>query len=174
MRPLGELRTLIDCSGGTMPGAVVSDHGPGAHSSLLELGTSGVRRSVDVTDRDGWPKPRKLAHHGYGEVGSKIVQRFSEEVGTMRVDLRYFLAIVVGSAPKKLTARALATAIKLPTTTYGVVICSRRSAIAEAVSGSDAVGLCGYAVRASGNDRYERRQRALLRIASKPRATSPK
>lgn len=104
------VRELVNRSTGAITIAVVGD-GPPAHRALMELGAAGVRRCLDVSECDAWPKLREMVSQAEGRTATTILRRVVAEIAEMKPDLRHFLEILVYSAPRAPTVRALAPAI---------------------------------------------------------------
>ena len=104
------VRELIDRSSGAIAVAVVGD-GPPAHRALMELGAAGVRRCLDVSERDAWPKLREMILQAEGKTAATILRRVVDEIAHMTPDLRHFLEVLVYGAPRAPTVRVLAPAV---------------------------------------------------------------
>ncbi len=87
--------------------AVISEPKPGSANGLLELGACGVRRAIDLTHKDGWEALRRLANHGGGETGARIMNALGPLIQTATQETQLFFRTVVRGAPRLRTARAL-------------------------------------------------------------------
>jgi AraC-like DNA-binding protein len=110
------VRELIDRSTGAITVAVVGD-GPPAHRALMELGAAGVRRCLDVSERDAWPKLREMISQAEGKTAATILRRVMDEIAQMTPDLRHFLEVLIYGAPRASTVRVLAPAVGVRVTT---------------------------------------------------------
>jgi AraC-like DNA-binding protein len=110
------VRSLVDRSSGALTVAVVGD-GPPAHRALMELGAAGVRRCLDVSERDAWPKLREMISHAEGRTAAATLRRLMDEIVEMKPDLRHFFETLVYIAPRTPTVRGLAPAIGVRETT---------------------------------------------------------
>ena len=87
--------------------AVIAEPKPGSANGLLELGACGVRRAIDLTHKDGWEALRRLANHGGGETGARIMNELAPLIQTATRETQLFFRTVVRGAPRLRTARAL-------------------------------------------------------------------
>jgi AraC-like DNA-binding protein len=83
----------------------------------MELGAAGVRRCLDVSERDAWPKLREMISQAEGRTAATILRRVLDEVAEMKPDLRHFLETLICGAPRFATVRSLAPAIGVRETT---------------------------------------------------------
>jgi AraC-like DNA-binding protein len=83
----------------------------------MELGAAGVRRCIDVSTRDAWPRLREMMSHSEGKTAATILRRVVDEIAEMTPDLRHFLEVLIYGAPRASTIRALAPAVGVRVTT---------------------------------------------------------
>lgn len=83
----------------------------------MELGAAGVRRCLEVSEREAWPKLREMVSQAEDRTAATILRRVVGEIAEMRPDLRHFFEILVYSAPRLPTVRSLAPAIGVRETT---------------------------------------------------------
>ena len=98
--------------------ALLSELGPRTPHTLLSLGTSGVRRLIDVRDASGW---RQLRTALTDECGNSIQRlalgRLSQDLGDASPDCWRFFEALFLSPPSICTVRRLASALGvLPST----------------------------------------------------------
>lgn len=97
--------------------ALVSRHDPVGSETLLQLGATGVRQVVDVTGPDGWQRLRQIL----GQPASRDVARIEgpvlAELTGAPPDTRLFFEVLVRLAPDTSTARQLAAALGIRSTT---------------------------------------------------------
>jgi AraC-like DNA-binding protein len=83
----------------------------------MELGAAGVRRCLDVNERDAWPRLRELLSQAEDRTAAATLRSVMDEITEMRPDLRRFFETLVYSAPRTTTVRMLAPVIGVPETT---------------------------------------------------------
>jgi AraC-like DNA-binding protein len=87
--------------------AVVSRHDTRSSERLLELGASGVRTVVDLSQRDGWRALRDLLTHPASPVSATILARVMPELEDTPADCRFCFATLIRLAPAVGTVRSL-------------------------------------------------------------------
>jgi AraC-like DNA-binding protein len=87
--------------------AVVSQHNVRSSERLLELGASGVRSVVDLSQRDGWRSLRALLTHPASPISATILARVMPELADAPPDCRFCFETLIRLAPGVVTIRAL-------------------------------------------------------------------
>ena len=106
--PFQGIATLVGKCSSMMTVAVFKDHGVTASQGLIDLGGCGVRRLVDLSERDGWESLRELVSKA-GEVNAqRILSAIESVVGDASMASRYFIENMVRAAPRIHTVRELA------------------------------------------------------------------
>ncbi len=98
--------------------ALLSELGPRTPQTLLALGTSGVRRLVDVRDSSGWKTLRSALTDECGNIVQRLaLGRLSADLAGVSDDCWRFFRAVFLSAPRVCTVRRLARVLDiLPST----------------------------------------------------------
>jgi AraC-like DNA-binding protein len=86
--------------------AVVARHDARSTERLLDLGASGVRRVVDLSERDGWQRLRDLVVHPTSPVSAAILAVVMPELDGVPEDCRLFFQSLIRLAPAVGTVRA--------------------------------------------------------------------
>lgn len=112
-----ELTALVRKHPGVLSIAVVGIEHSRTEGALLTLGACGVRRLVNLSEREGWRCLRRLVQQTGGESGTAILAGLLESVPDANDDLRYFLGELVRMAPSITNVRTLAgTVAVVPST----------------------------------------------------------
>ena len=98
--------------------AVVSQHDLRSSERLLELGASGVRTVVDLSQRDGWRALRELLTHPASPVSATILARVMPELEDTPADCRFCFATLVRLAPAISSVRRLCQRYHIPPSTF--------------------------------------------------------
>jgi len=98
--------------------AVVSRHDAESSERLLELGASGVRTVVDLTQRDGWRDLRNLLAHPGSPTSAKILARVMPCLAEAPEDCQLCFQTLVRLAPGVTTVRGLCRHYRLPPSTF--------------------------------------------------------
>lgn len=96
---------------GVLPVAVLDGHGPTVGQGLLDLGACGVRRFVDLSDRDGWNKLRALVSDAARATTMEILSSILPALGDPAPGSRQFFDTLVRLAPNVSTVKILASAL---------------------------------------------------------------
>ena len=98
--------------------ALLSELGPRTPQTLLSLGTSGVRRLIDVRDASGWRQLRTALSDECGNtIQRQALLRLSEDLADASRDCWRFFEALFLSPPGVCTVRRLALALEvLPST----------------------------------------------------------
>jgi AraC-like DNA-binding protein len=88
--------------------AVLSRHDGVSSERLLEMGACGIRRAVDLSDREGWRELRELVTDPASPAGSQILSEVIPALGIPTPDCQYFFEGLVRLAPGVTTVRKLA------------------------------------------------------------------
>jgi AraC-like DNA-binding protein len=87
--------------------AVVSRHDVGSSERLLDLGASGVRRVLDLSQKDGWARLRDLLAHPASPASAAILARVMPELDGAADDCRVCFQSLIRLAPAVSTVRGL-------------------------------------------------------------------
>jgi AraC-like DNA-binding protein len=98
--------------------AVISRHDPESTDRLLHFGASGVRRVVDLTVREGWHELRELVSHTSSPTAARILSRVVPALGEPTADCRRFFEVMVRTAPRTPSVRALTRALHVRPSTF--------------------------------------------------------
>jgi AraC-like DNA-binding protein len=98
--------------------AVVSRHDAGSSERLLDLGASGVRRVLDLSQRDGWARLRELLAHPASPVSAAILARVLPELDGAPEDCRICFQSFIRLAPGAPTVRALCRQLGVRPSTF--------------------------------------------------------
>lgn len=113
-RALGTL--ALRCPG-VMAVAIVADRDPVGRERLLHLGAQGVRRVVDVTERDGWTRLRQLLGQTGSDTATTILGQIIRTVGETTGGTHAFFDVVVRLAPTVRSVKAIAKTLRMQPTT---------------------------------------------------------
>jgi AraC-like DNA-binding protein len=97
--------------------AVVSRHDARASERLLELGASGVRTMVDLSQRDGWVHLRDQLTHPTSPATARILGRVMPELLETPEDCRLCFESMIRLAPSVSTVRGLCRQFLVPPST---------------------------------------------------------
>jgi AraC-like DNA-binding protein len=97
--------------------AVVSRHEARASERLLELGASGVRTMVDLSQRDGWVRLRDQLTHPTSPASARILGRIVPELAETPEDCRLCFEVMIRLAPSIATVRGLCRRFRRPPST---------------------------------------------------------
>lgn len=98
--------------------AVVSRHDARASERLLELGASGVRTVVDLSQREGWVHLREQLTHPASPASARILGTIMPDLRETPADCRLCFETLVRLAPSVATVRALCRHYRLPPSTF--------------------------------------------------------
>jgi AraC-like DNA-binding protein len=104
---LPRVASLVDNFPGIPTVALVSRHNPRASERLLELGNYGVRRIVDLSERDGWYYLRDLISHPTSPIAGRIFSKVMPAMGEPTQDCRVVFEALVRLAPEVTTVLEL-------------------------------------------------------------------
>jgi AraC-like DNA-binding protein len=97
--------------------AVVSRHDARASERLLELGASGVRTMVDLSQRDGWVHLRDQLTHPTSPTAARILGGVLPELADTPGDCRLWFESMIRMAPTTATVRGLCRHFRVPSST---------------------------------------------------------
>lgn len=97
--------------------AVVSRHDARVSERLLELGASGVRTMVDLSQRDGWVHLRDQLTHPTSPTEARVLGRLMPVLGETPEDCRICFESMIRLAPSVATVRGLCRHYRLPPST---------------------------------------------------------
>jgi AraC-like DNA-binding protein len=98
--------------------AIVSRHDPASTDRLLHFGAYGVRRVVDLTVREGWNQLRELVSHAATPTAARILARVLPALGEPTADCRKFFEVVIRTAPRTPSVRALTRVLQVQPSTF--------------------------------------------------------
>jgi AraC-like DNA-binding protein len=98
--------------------AVVGPEHPEKDDALLILGACGVRRLINLSEREGWSCLRSLVEQTGGETGTAITAALLEPLAETSEDVRSFFAELVRLAPATTNVRAWAFALRIEPSTF--------------------------------------------------------
>lgn len=98
--------------------AVVSEHDALSSERLLALGASGVRRIVDVTERDGWRHLRELVTYPVSPTAARILTQLIPALGEPTEDCRRFFELIVRRSPTLPSVRSLTRELRVRPSTF--------------------------------------------------------
>jgi AraC-like DNA-binding protein len=104
---LPRVASLVDNFPGIPTVALVSRHNPRASERLLELGNYGVRRIVDLSERDGWYYLHDLISHSASPIAGQIFSKVIPAMGEPTRDCRVVFEALVRLAPEVTTVLEL-------------------------------------------------------------------
>src|SRR6266704_1757084 len=93
--------------------ALVSRHDREVTETLLRLGATGVRTTVDCTEPAGWRRLRDLLGHPASPVAARILARVVPALGDAGGDIRLFFEALARLAPVLSTVRRLARHLRI-------------------------------------------------------------
>jgi AraC-like DNA-binding protein len=115
---LAAVGTLVTRFPGVPAVAVVSGHDPLSSERLLQLGACGVRRLVDLSERDGWSKLRTLVEPLGGQTAAILLGAIIPALGEPSDGCRRFFDLLVRVAPGISTVRGLTRALRVRPSTF--------------------------------------------------------
>jgi AraC-like DNA-binding protein len=86
--------------------AVVARHDARSSERLLDLGASGVRRVVDLSERDGWRRLRDVVAHPATPLSAAILAAVMPDLDASPFDCRLCFQSLIRLAPEMGTVRA--------------------------------------------------------------------
>jgi AraC-like DNA-binding protein len=86
--------------------AVVARHDPRSSERLLDLGASGVRRVLDLSDKSGWRRLRELVSHPASPISAAILAAVMPDLDGAPEDCRLCFQSLIRLAPGVGTVRA--------------------------------------------------------------------
>lgn len=98
--------------------AVISRHDPRSTERLLDLGASGVRRVLDLSQRDGWIALRELLARPNSPAAAAILARVLPELDQAPDDCRLCFQSLIRLAPATATVRGLCRHFGLQPSTF--------------------------------------------------------
>lgn len=112
-----DIHALVTKSPTVTAVAVLADDWPTSHDALLRLGACGVRRVVNLAEREGWNRLRDLVARTGGEGGLLITREILRAVEGSSPGVQRFFAELIRLAPDTVTVRALGRTLEvLPST----------------------------------------------------------
>lgn len=109
---LPDIGKLVLSGTGVLPVAILGGQGPTVGQELLDLGACGVRRFVDLSDRDGWNKLREMVSDAARATTTEILGSVLSALGDPTPGSRQFFDTLVRVAPKVTTVKVLASALQ--------------------------------------------------------------
>lgn len=109
---LPDIGKLLLSGAGVLPVAIVGEQSPTTGQELLDLGTCGVRRFVDLSDRDGWNKLRALVSEASGATTTAFLRSTLQALGEPSPGTRHFFETLIRLAPTVTTVKGLASALQ--------------------------------------------------------------
>ncbi|MDO8500757.1 MAG: helix-turn-helix transcriptional regulator [Gemmatimonadaceae bacterium] len=106
---LPDIGKLVLSGTGVLPVAILGGQGPTVGQELLDLGACGVRRLVDLSDRDGWNKLREMVSDAARATTMEILGSVLSALGDPTPGSRQFFDTLVRVAPKVTTLKVLAS-----------------------------------------------------------------
>jgi AraC-like DNA-binding protein len=104
---VSEISKLVRGSPGVVSIAVLASEHQHSEDALLTLGACGVRRIVNLCDREGWNRLRSLVEETGGETGTAILARILVALGENE-SVAHFFGELVRLAPRTPSVTALA------------------------------------------------------------------
>jgi AraC-like DNA-binding protein len=98
--------------------AVVARHDARSSERLLDLGASGVRRVVDLSERGGWQRLRDLVAHPASPMSAAILARVMPELDGVPEDCRLCFQSLIRLAPGVGTVRAFCRRVGVRPSTF--------------------------------------------------------
>lgn len=98
--------------------AVLSGYDPAAAQRLLQFGASGIRRSVDLSARDGWRTLRELLAHPATPTAARILAHVLPALEPIDPVARLYFRWLVTSAPRVTSVRAMLRPLGVPASTF--------------------------------------------------------
>lgn len=102
------ITALVTSSPGVVTVAVLGEDWPLAQNNLLALGACGVRRVVNLAEREGWSRLRSIVDQVGGELADRILGALLSSLGDACAESRHFFAWLVRLSPTTVTVGSLA------------------------------------------------------------------
>jgi AraC-like DNA-binding protein len=115
---MGGIASLVAGFPSVQTVAVLSKHDSVASERLLEMGACGVRRIVDLSDRDGWHRLRAFISDPASPLGARILARTLPALNGATADCHRFFEVMIRLAPSVSTVRELARRIGVQPSTF--------------------------------------------------------
>ena len=109
---LPDIAKLLLSGAGVLPVAILGGQNPRVGQELLDLGTCGVRRFVDLSERDGWNKLRALVSDAANATTMEILGSILRALDDPSPGSRHFFDTLVRLAPTVTTVKLLAAALQ--------------------------------------------------------------
>jgi AraC-like DNA-binding protein len=110
---VSEVSALVRRSPGVLSIAVLGTEHPEGEDALLTLGACGVRRLVNISEREGWACLRSLVDQTGGDEGTVILTALLRSLPGNNEELRFFFGELVRIAPSITNVRALARSVRI-------------------------------------------------------------
>jgi len=105
-------RMVAECPT-VLPVALITERSTETSERLLQLGAQGVNQLLDLNDRDGWCKLRRVVADSGGEVGQRILVAVMARLTETSTEARHFFAVLIRLSPQITTVRQLAVALDM-------------------------------------------------------------
>ncbi|UCG86306.1 MAG: helix-turn-helix transcriptional regulator [Gemmatimonadota bacterium] len=115
---LPRVASLVDGFPGIPTVALISRHDSRSSERLLELGAYGVRKMIDLSQRNGWQCLRDLVSHPTSPTAARIFRRLNPALDSATYDCRTVFESVVRVAPAVTTAAGLAEHFSVVSSTF--------------------------------------------------------
>ncbi len=115
---LPELEILTGSFPGLPTVAVLSSYDAQSGQRLLELGSCGIRRLLDLSRREGWDELRELLAHPATPIAARILSAVVPALDAPTAPCRLFFVALVRLAPVVTTVRALTARLGVPPSTF--------------------------------------------------------
>lgn len=110
---VSEVSALVRKNPGVLSIAVLGAEHQDGEDALLALGACGVRRLVNLSEREGWTCLRSLVDQTGGEAGTAILTALLRSLPGKNDELRFFFGELVRIAPSITSVRALARSLRI-------------------------------------------------------------
>jgi AraC-like DNA-binding protein len=107
-QPPSEIAALVLKSPGITAVAVLGEDWPNAYHDLLQLGACGVRRVVNLAQRNGWNDLRALVEDAGSECTPLLHAEILSRLGGATDETRHFFAVLTRVAPETTKVKELA------------------------------------------------------------------
>jgi methylphosphotriester-DNA--protein-cysteine methyltransferase len=108
-----DIATLVAKCSGTMTVAVIAEHKAVVEQGLLDLGSCGVRRAINLADRNGWRNLQEFVSRAAESITAQILERIMPALQDISEDMRRFVETTIRSAPVVTTVRTLAYVLRV-------------------------------------------------------------
>ena len=115
---LAAVTSLVSGFPGVATIAVMASADSGSPEKLLELGACGVRRLVDLRQREGWHRLRELVAQPTSPSVAIILGIVIPALGEVPADCRHLFEVLARRAPQLPTVRALARDLRVRPSTF--------------------------------------------------------